>query len=197
MTLPTGTISASQVNTELRQTSTASINLNNTDVRRLAEKSSGVVSMNDLRGKSLRPKVVIGKLIDGPQTAVGFSTGPNMITSLGTNSGPIGSIDYNDTITHGDWTIGGIGGTLVAAPNNPYISLAIEFYGTGAGTDSFTTMHMQIPDGGTEYTLTRASAVTNGYIGNDADWNIVWQVQSTIYDAIDANIGNTMTVWFT
>lgn len=52
MTLPTGTISLSQVNTELGKSSTATISLNDSAVRSLAGKTSGTISMNDLRGKS-------------------------------------------------------------------------------------------------------------------------------------------------
>ena len=42
----------SQVNTELGRSATASINLNETEVRTLAGVPSGTISMNDLRGKS-------------------------------------------------------------------------------------------------------------------------------------------------
>jgi hypothetical protein len=52
MTLPTGTISMSQVNTELGYAATTLISLNQTDVRTLAGVASGAISMNDLRGKT-------------------------------------------------------------------------------------------------------------------------------------------------
>ena len=52
MTTPTGTISMANVNVELGRSSTASINLNETDVRTLAGVASGTISMNDLRGKT-------------------------------------------------------------------------------------------------------------------------------------------------
>lgn len=51
MALPTGTISLSQVNVELNRNATATINLNNADVRLVAGKATGVVTLNDLRGK--------------------------------------------------------------------------------------------------------------------------------------------------
>ena len=43
MTLPTGTISMANVNVELGRSSTASINLNETDVRTLAGVASGTI----------------------------------------------------------------------------------------------------------------------------------------------------------
>ena len=52
MTLPTGTITMGQVNTELGRSATATISLGETAVRALAGVASGAISMNDLRGKS-------------------------------------------------------------------------------------------------------------------------------------------------
>lgn len=52
MPTPTGTISMSDVNTELGLTSTATISLNDAAVRTLAGVASGTISMDNLRGKS-------------------------------------------------------------------------------------------------------------------------------------------------
>lgn len=51
MTTPTGIISLADVATELG-VSSSGLNLNQANVRKLAEKASGVISLNDLRGKS-------------------------------------------------------------------------------------------------------------------------------------------------
>jgi len=59
MTLPTGTISMSQVNTELGYSSTATISLNDTAVRSLAGVPSGTISMSNLQGKSAAYKVTL------------------------------------------------------------------------------------------------------------------------------------------
>ena len=55
MALPTGTISMSQVNTELGRSATATITLGETAVRTLAGVASGAISMDNLRGKSNAP----------------------------------------------------------------------------------------------------------------------------------------------
>lgn len=52
MTLPSGTISLSQVNTELTLSATALISLNDAAVRSLAGVASGAISMSDLQGKT-------------------------------------------------------------------------------------------------------------------------------------------------
>lgn len=55
MVLPTGQISMAQVNTELSRASNQQISLGESPVRALAAKPSGVISMNDLRGKANAP----------------------------------------------------------------------------------------------------------------------------------------------
>lgn len=52
MSLPTGTISMSNVNVELKRPATQTISLNDGQVRQLAGRPSGTISMSDLRGKS-------------------------------------------------------------------------------------------------------------------------------------------------
>lgn len=52
MTLPVGTISLSDVNVELSKSATATISLNDADVRGLAAVPSGLIDLQDLQGKS-------------------------------------------------------------------------------------------------------------------------------------------------
>lgn len=63
MALPTGTISLSQVNVELGLSGTATVSLNDVDVRDLAGVASGAISLDDLRGKSAGP--ALGALYEG------------------------------------------------------------------------------------------------------------------------------------
>jgi len=96
MVLPTGTISMSQVNTELGRASTASINLNEAAVRSLAGVPSGAISMNDLRGKGSAVSVayVSGAGSTGNATTYSFSsvsigaasTGRLVVATATTNS---------------------------------------------------------------------------------------------------------------
>jgi hypothetical protein len=53
MATPTGTISLSDVNIELRRSSTAGIDMNDSQVRALARRGSGSISLADLQGKSI------------------------------------------------------------------------------------------------------------------------------------------------
>lgn len=69
MALPTGTISMNDVNIELDKASGSTISLNDADVRKLAKVPSGIISMNDLRGKSrydLIFTVTVGHEKSGP-----------------------------------------------------------------------------------------------------------------------------------
>lgn len=76
MTLPTGAIALSQVNTELNRPATQNIQMNDSAVRGLAGKPSGAVDMNSLRGKSARTVSITtlesGSNATGPQTRADY-----------------------------------------------------------------------------------------------------------------------------
>ncbi len=58
MALPSsGLISLSQVNTELKKSATAVISLNDSNVRKLAGRTTGTINMSDLRGKKASESV--------------------------------------------------------------------------------------------------------------------------------------------
>jgi hypothetical protein len=73
MTLPTGTISMSQVNTELGLSATTTISLNQANVRALAGVPSGTISMNNLRGKSAGFTTFDWVYSGGPVSFFGYS----------------------------------------------------------------------------------------------------------------------------
>ena len=87
MTLPTGTISMSQVNTELGLSSTTTISLNQTNVRTLAGVPSGTISMSNLQGKSNAPT---------PQ----FNNAFNFQFGVLTQSSPASSVSF-DFVSNG------------------------------------------------------------------------------------------------
>lgn len=61
----TGSISMSQVNVELKKTETSRISLNDSDVRKLADRESGTIAMSDLRGKKASESVENYVLFNG------------------------------------------------------------------------------------------------------------------------------------
>jgi hypothetical protein len=76
MTLPAGTISMSQVNTELGRSSTAAISLGETAVRTLAGVASGTISMSNLQGKSNVTFTPDGGTAGSPASIGDFATYP-------------------------------------------------------------------------------------------------------------------------
>ena len=148
MTLPVGQISLSDVNTELTKAAGAVISLNDAAVRTLAVKPSGIISMNDLRGRTSSFNMNIsnqgGGQFDIRQFAV--NNGWNQISTLNvtivadswsasagyapfliTGSFPRG---LNFTVSSGIWVTGrggnGAAGDGTGAPGGP----AISVYGT-------------------------------------------------------------------
>jgi hypothetical protein len=105
-----GSISLGQVNTELNKSATASISLNDADVRNLAAIVSGQISMSNFYGKSSNPK---------PQQKAIFGFGvtqntgkENNITNIITNTGVVGTDTPN---------------TGIALPNQPLIGKEMAY----------------------------------------------------------------------
>jgi len=94
MPTPSGQIALSQVNTELGNSSTAQINMNNVSLRSLAGVPSGQISMSNLQGKSLAGSVSFDgtsflSLTDSSSFDLGLSNQPFTIecwTKFSTNS---------------------------------------------------------------------------------------------------------------
>ena len=99
MTLPSGTILLSQVNTELGiSPSTTTINMGATAVRTLAGEPSGAIAMSDLQGKSNASYVAA---TGGTVTTSGnfkihvFTSGGTFAVSDAGNAAGSNSVDYN------------------------------------------------------------------------------------------------------
>lgn len=89
MVLPTGAISFANLNTELQRSAGQSIGLNDSQVRQIANKASGAISMNDLRGKSYF-RVSGGSTFvsgDGSRLGAGSVTATTNLASVGTIEG--------------------------------------------------------------------------------------------------------------
>jgi hypothetical protein len=122
MTLPsTGTISFEDVNVELGRSPSAPISLGETEVRALAGKLTGAVSLGDLRGKGITHKLTVGSLNGG--TRFGFWT-----SASGGSVSP-NTVEYGKTLT-----------AIMTYPatdsvNKDFITIGIGGVGTGtAGT---------------------------------------------------------------
>lgn len=99
MTLPTGTISMSQVNTELGRSSTATISLNESAVRTLAGVASGTISMDNLRGKSAETVTIGDEFISSTRVASGTAVSTYTLSS----TGDINQTVNTNTTDIGDW----------------------------------------------------------------------------------------------
>ena len=104
MTLPSGTISLSQVNVELTLSATAQISLNQANVRTLAGVPSGTISMNNLRGKTY----VFAFTIASNQIDANLRT-------LAINAGWNGSTPVQATINSGVFISGSVAANSTAA----------------------------------------------------------------------------------
>lgn len=104
MTLPVGTISMSQVNVELGLSATATISLNQSNVRTLAGVPSGTISMDNLRGKTNEFALTIST----DQVDANLRT-------LAINAGWNGTIPVRATINAGVFISGSVPGNSTPA----------------------------------------------------------------------------------
>lgn len=148
-----GTITLNQVRTELEKT--GKITLNDTDVRKLAEKTSGTIKMSDLHGKGKYDLICL--LTVGTPQANYYPNATFGMTH--TTDGDYGKLEYkegqidienmyglhdcNAAIQYGVSTAIKI--STVSWYNEPY-SEKIEVYIEGFGTDVLTKNHYTYGD---------------------------------------------------
>lgn len=172
--LPTGTISMAQVASELGLSQTG-INLNHSSVRRLAGKTSGTISMNDLRGKAnWAPTHTLNVLSTNHYGVLvyGFNRGD----TYNANFGSISPSSVNGTtILH-----------MVAEENNGRAQIRMN------NSMSDPEIHIEMSNGGTKYIFEKASSSSSYYnlsSGNKAAWLEMMQ------DFHDDEISFKMWTW--
>lgn len=163
MTTPTGTISMSDVNAELGKASTALISLNDGDVRNLAGKASGIISMDNLRGKS----------------AVNYGTVNTLSLSVAGGASPISAVTVRLQILSidaypqkrtfsiqysfngGAWTTSGLITTSITVNANATSSSLITIYNTPGAT---MTSSLKVRVSLTGHTTKESNTISGFYI---------------------------------
>lgn len=180
MTTPTGTISLSNVNTELGKAATALITMNDANVRTLAVKTTpgSTISMNDLRGKSSGAPTHAFTFYDANLNAItSINEGSSFQVGLTSLLGSQNYTFYNYTITgvsSADLSNASLTGSIQEDGN--YISFTVAADATTEGAETLTitlnsgqgaiaTKTLTINDTSTTpaatYSLTRSAASVN------------------------------------
>lgn len=159
MTLPTGQISMSQVNTELGKSSTALITLNDAAVRSLAGKASGAISMNDLRGKSANTVSSLTYNSGGIQTADGTTNTINLSTgTANANRYIVTVIRYRTSVAAASiptLTVNGQSCSVVVSDTITTTRVRVAIYITNAPVTTGTTANFVLTaPSGTAFTST-------------------------------------------
>ena len=160
MALPNNTtISLNQVNTELGLSATANISLNQAAVRTLAGVASGTISMSNLWGKSNKPVISGGSIVDSGGYRYHFfdSTGTLTVTSLA------GALNAEVSVIGGgggggkDWGGGGGGGGAASST----FALSVTNYAVTVGAGG-----AQDGAGGAAAGNSGSASSINGVTGN-------------------------------
>lgn len=160
MVLPTGTISMSQVNTELGRASTASINLNEAAVRSLAGVPSGAISLNNLRGKGSAVSVAYVSGAGSTANSTTYSFSAVSIGAASTGRLVVATATTNETFFPVSCTMNGVAMTKAATGN---LGSAIFYAVLSTGTTANFVVTMNASAGQCNlrtYTVTNYTSTT-------------------------------------
>tara|TARA_R100001079_G_scaffold26191_1_gene13167 strand:+ start:1522 stop:2805 length:1284 start_codon:yes stop_codon:yes gene_type:complete len=180
MTTPSGQIGLSDVNTELGNSSTAQINMNNADVRSLAGVSSGAISMSNLQSKSFAPTIssITGSIITGIATSLTIAgtrfNAPNNVTVNFTQSSD--SINEDVVVTPASDT-----SLTVSVPANVYNNVT-------AGNDVTITVTNSDTRTSAGSNLTAVASPSGGTISTSGDFRIHTFTSSGTFTNTIANL---------
>ena len=164
MTTPSGQIGLSDVNTELGNSSTAQINMNNTDVRSLAGVASGAITFANLQDKSFAPTItsITGSILAGAATSLTIAgtrfNAPDNLTVNFTQSAD--SIDEDVVVTPASDTA-----ATVAVPANVYNNVT-------AGNAVSIKVTNSTPKTSAVTNVTAAALPSGGSISTSGDFRI-------------------------
>jgi hypothetical protein len=167
-----GTTAGRSVNLILGRTATASISMNDSDVRGLAGIATGAVSFSDFYGKNLSYSIVPnvtsvneGSSVTFTVTTTGVLSGTTLFWTTNVASGTVNASDFTDAVVSGSFTINN---------NTATITRTLTSDVTTEGAESF---QLQVRTGSTSGTVVATSSTVTI---NDTSVNATYAITPNV-----------------